>query len=264
MYNCERQIRRAVAQFNDPAVARHFAGLLCVDNQSTDGTETAAAEALAACPVAGRYLLRNDSNYGLGGSHKVAIDFARRHGFDQLAVLHGDDQGHVADLLPHLPRMEAEGLDALLGARFMSGSRLVGYSWLRTAANHVFNWIFSIVAGRRLHDLGSGLNCFSLAHFTDDFHKKYRDDLTFNYYLILGLALRRAHFEFFPLTWREDDQVSNAKLVRQGLRMLQLLWLRLRDRRQFLEGEHRDTPRTAYPSSQVATWPSALPPGTPS
>ncbi|MFW5881014.1 MAG: glycosyltransferase family 2 protein [Roseicyclus sp.] len=256
MYNCAAQIPRVLAQLADPRVAAWIDGVLCVDNRSTDGTAEAAAAGLASLPVAHRVLLRNDENYGLGGSHKVAIAFAEAHGYAHLVVLHGDDQGAILDLVPQLEAGHHDTTDFLMGARFMPGSRLSGYPALRTAANRVFNLIFSAVSGRRLFDLGSGLNLFRTAAFRDGFHLRFADDLTFNYYLILAVAARGHSLRFFPLTWREEDQVSNARLGRMGLQILSLLGRRVASGRRFLEGEHRALPRDAYPSTELGRWPS--------
>ncbi|MDR3387947.1 MAG: glycosyltransferase family 2 protein [Rudaea sp.] len=225
--------------------------VLMVDNQSVDTTLDVARAALTDALIDEVYLLRNDANYGLGGSHKVAIRFAREHGFAYLIVLHGDDQGNLADMAPLLASGQHTDLDALLGARFQPGARLQGYSRLRTGANRAFNLVFSLVAGRRLYDLGSGLNLLRCSIFDDGFHERYADDLTFNYYLILGLVDRGCAIRFFPISWREDGQVSNARLFDQGLRMLRLLGGRIVNRRAFFAGEHRDTPRHAYPATIV-------------
>jgi glycosyltransferase involved in cell wall biosynthesis len=254
MYNCAAQIPRVLAQFRDPRVAAWIDGMVCVDNRSTDGTAEAAADGLKSLAVPQRTLLRNDANYGLGGSHKVAIAFAEAEGHEHLVVLHGDDQGSIRDLIPHLEAGAHLDTDFLMGARFMPGARLEGYSGLRTAANRAFNLIFSAVSGRRLHDLGSGLNLFRVACFRDAFHIRFADDLTFNYYLILAVAARGHALRFFPLTWREEDQVSNARLWRMGLQILGLLRRRIVDRRHFLEGEHRAMPRAAYPSTEIGRW----------
>lgn len=254
MYNCAPQIARVLAQLQDPRVQNLISGVVCVDNRSTDDTAAAAAKALAELPLPSRVLLRNDENYGLGGSHKVAIDFGRAEGYSHLIVLHGDDQGSIADLLPHLEAGAHQRTDFLMGARFMKGSRLVGYSALRTAANRAFNLIFSAISGRRLYDLGSGLNLFRLSRFEDGFERGFADDLTFNYYLILAVAWRQERLAFFPLTWREDDQISNAKLSRMGWQMLGLLWRRITGARRFFAQDHRAKPRTAYPSTVVHRW----------
>ncbi|MEE3624776.1 glycosyltransferase family 2 protein [Nitrospirillum sp. BR 11752] len=254
MYNCAPQIPRVLNQLRDPEVARHFSGVICVDNQSTDDTLAQARAALAMVPVAHRILLRNDGNYGLGGSHKVAIQYALTHGYSHLVVLHGDDQGHVGDLVPHLRDGSYRTVDCLLGARFMKGARLQGYSPLRTVANIVFNGLFSLVTGNRLYDLGSGLNLYKVSIFKDGFHLKYADDLTFNYYLLIGSCQLGVSLRFFPLAWREDDQISNAKLFRQGRRMLLMLYHRLTSPQAFLAGEHRAVARDGYPSTIVDRW----------
>ncbi|MDZ5650609.1 glycosyltransferase family 2 protein [Nitrospirillum sp. BR 11828] len=254
MYNCAPQIPRVLAQLSDASISRHFDGLICVDNRSTDNTLEVARAALANVAVPHRALLHNDDNYGLGGSHKVAIQWALDHGYTHFVVLHGDDQGHVGDLVPHIESGAYNQVDCLLGARFMAGSRLQGYSLLRTAANITFNLIFSAVAGQRLYDLGSGLNMYRTDVFSDGFHLKFADDLTFNYYLLLGSCQRNLTQRFFPLAWREDDQISNAKLFRQGRRMLAMLYQRALSPTAFLLGEHRAVARAAYPSTVIERW----------
>lgn len=257
MYNCGTQIPRVIAQFDDPRVQPWVDGILCVDNRSTDGTAEAARAALETAPIATRVLLRNDDNYGLGGSHKVAIAYAKEHGYDTITVLHGDDQGSITDLIPFLEQGLHEKADFLMGARFMPGSELQGYSTLRTVANKVCNVVFSLVAGERLYDLGSGLNLMRVSAFEDGFHTRFADDLTFNYYLILAVAARNTRLRFFPLKWREDDQISNAKLGRMGVQILKLLWRRIQNPKRFFVGEHRETPREAYPSTELQRWEGA-------
>lgn len=222
MYNCERQIGRVLGQF-DPAVQRLFDEIIVIDNRSTDGSRSAAAAAarsIAGIPV--RVLL-NDRNFGLGGSHKVGFDYALRNGFDHVVMLHGDDQGSIRDLVPLIESREHRRWDCLLGARFMPRARLAGYSRFRTFGNHVFNLLFSLVVRHRLHDLGSGLNLYAVRALADRSWARFEDDLTFNYCAILHSASRGWRIRFFPISWREDDQVSNVKLFAQARKVLHLL-----------------------------------------
>lgn len=256
MYNCAPQIPRVITQLSSPDAAGLIEGVVCVDNRSTDTTLEAARQALADCPLPRRWLLRNEDNYGLGGSHKVAIDLARAEGFDYLAVLHGDDQGSIADLLPHIAAGTHHQTHFLLGARFMPGSRLVGYSTLRTVLNKVLNLVFSAIIRRRVFDIGSGLNLFRVTAFDTGFERRFADDLTFNLYLVFGIAASGYTMRFFPLTWREEDQVSNARLARIARRVVVLLTRRLFGSAQFLKGDHREVPRDTYPSEAIETWQS--------
>ncbi|MFO0604868.1 MAG: glycosyltransferase family 2 protein [Polyangiales bacterium] len=245
-YNCERQIARVLRKLG-AAAPPEVDAVLVVDNRSTDGTVDAAlagAEALAGVPVT---VLRNRENYGLGGSTKVAFEFAAAHGYAWVLGLHGDDQGDLGDLLPLMRAGRHRGLDALLGARFHPGSRLVGYSLPRTIANHVFNALYSAAAGRRLLDLGSGINLYRVAPFAGGFHRRFPDDLTFNYCLALAHVRLGHRTEFFPIRWAEEDQVSNVRVLRQTAQVFAIVLSYLAAPDAFLAGEHRARPRDAYP-----------------
>lgn len=222
-YRCVAQITRVIDQF-DERVQAWIDTVMVVDNQSPDGTLEAAIErgksVLQKCNFIG---WRNDDNYGLGGSHKAAFRYAIEHGFDYLIVLHGDDQADIRDLIPHLEAGAHRQADCLLGARFMHGSRLKGYSWFRTLGNRVYNALFSMAAMRTIYDLGSGLNLYRLAAYREFYYKTFPDDLTFNYVMLLASYYRKQTVRFFPISWREDDQVSNVRLFRQAFKVLRLL-----------------------------------------
>ncbi|HVJ40072.1 MAG TPA: glycosyltransferase family 2 protein [Dongiaceae bacterium] len=245
MYNCAEQISRVVAQFTAP-LQRRFSKLILVDNRSTDGGLEKAAAAIASLAGIDVEILRNTENYGLGGSHKVAFSQAIEQGFDYIVVLHGDDQGSIADLVPHLDRGLHQEVDCLLGARFMRGSQLQGYSAFRTFGNRIFNLLFSIAAKRRLYDLGSGLNLYAVGALKDRAWLTFPDDLTFNYYMILASAAKSWKMRFFPLTWREEDQRSNVKLFRQAWKVIAILLSFIARPNHFLTADWRAVPGRSY------------------
>jgi dolichol-phosphate mannosyltransferase len=236
-YNCADQVERVVRRLDGP-VRELVDEVIVVDNRSPDDTVARATAALRAIDGLRWSVLVNDENYNLGGSHKVAIAYGLEHGHDWLLVLHGDDQADVTDFAPPLEAGAHRSLDALLGARFMRGSRLEGYSRVRTAGNHVYNLLFSAASRRRLRDLGSGLNLFRLERFRDGVHRRFADDLTFNYHLSLYMVHAGWRIGFHPISWREEDQRSNVKLVRQGLRTLGLVGAFVRDRDAFFARDH--------------------------
>jgi len=233
MYNCERQIGRVLAQVTEH-LANRIAEVFVVDNGSTDAGPQLASEAIQSLAVPRAYVVQNDDNYNLGGSHKVAFQRCLDQGYDGVVVFHGDDQGSLVDLLEGLPDWPAE--ECVLGSRFMLGSSLQGYALHRTLANVVFNGIYSVLARKILWDLGSGLNWYSRRFIERGLWRTCRDNLTFNYDLLLRTASTPgATFRFVPITWREDDQVSNAKLTRHGVDMLRILQTYGRSRRHFVE-----------------------------
>ena len=250
-YNCERQIGRVLAQFADVGDST-FDELLIVDNGSRDGTLSAAVDALPGLPDFRATVVRNVENYNLGGSHKAAFHYAAERGFTHVVVLHGDDQGSITDVLPTLRDGTHRRFDACLGARFMRGSRLLGYSWSRRWGNVAFNLLFTLVSRRRVYDLGSGLNVFARSVFAGDAFVRYPDDLRFNVYLLLGLFDRGLRTSFFPISWREEDQLSNVRIVSQSARTLYIAAEYLLRRSRFTHGEHRSSPRESYPFEVVA------------
>ncbi len=252
MYNCQKQISRVLDQLGAEAGA-WFDEAIIVNNRSTDGGEQAVIERLARGDLPCRAsLLRNRENYGLGGSHKVAFAYAMEHGFDYVVVLHGDDQGHLEDLLPVLASGAYLKYDCCLGARFMRGSRLEGYSRFRTFGNVVYNLLFSAVTGRRVYDLGSGLNLYRVASLGKRYYQAFCDNLQFNYCMVLALSYLRQKALFFPIRWSEDDQVSNVKLTRQAVNVIKLLGRYVVSPRRFMASELRETPRESYQADVIA------------
>ena len=253
MYNCAPQIVRVLNQLSDE-VCSSFAEIIIVNNRSTDDGENAVRTYLKdhTIPIPVR-LLRNNDNYGLGGSHKVAFRYAVSHGFDYVVVFHGDDQGEIRDILPFLKRRIYRKYDCLLGARFMKGSRLKGYSLFRTVGNVVYNILFSIVCGFPVYDLGSGLNMYSSEILKDQFYLKYKDNLVFNYMMIMGAGYYKHKVCFFPITWKEEDQVSNVKMASQAFTVLKLLALFAFDKSGFMAAEHRDKITDEYSYEEIFT-----------
>ncbi len=251
MYNCEKQIVRVLGQLNGE-VCNQLSQVIIVNNRSTDDGENAVQNYLKetelSVPVV---LLRNDENYGLGGSHKVAFNYAIENGFDYVIVLHGDDQGDIANILPYLKSQEYEGSDCFLGARFMKGSKLQGYSKFRTFGNRIYDFLFSLGTGHVVYDLGSGLNMYKVEVLKSRFWEKYKDNLMFNYCMVLGSAFFNHKVSYFPILWREDDQVSNVKMVNQAIVVLKLLGSYILNKKKFIKDEHRDKVVEKYTAQVV-------------
>ena len=253
MYNCEKQIVRVLGQLTDE-VCSYLSEVIVINNRSTDNGEQAVEDYLREYELPLRVsLLRNDDNYGLGGSHKVAFQYALDHGFDYVILLHGDDQGDISNILPYLKNREYSDYDCFLGARFIKGSELQGYSKFRTFGNVVYNTLFSVGCGYKVYDLGSGLNMYRTEILKDHFYIKYKDNLIFNYCMVMGQAYYKHRVKFFPIIWREDDQVSNVKMVNQAVTVLKLLGGYVVNRKKFVTAEHRDKIVSDYSAQLIYT-----------
>ena len=221
-YNCESQITR-VLQSLTADTCSWFEQILIIDNQSIDNTLGVCRDQLQHHPLKSKIaLVRNLENVGLGGTHKNAFDFAIAGQFDYVTILHGDDQGSISDFQKVFS--ELDGDSYYLGARFHPESVLINYSRIRTAGNVLFNLASSVITGRRILDLGgSGLNTFPVQCLTSLNYRSYSSDLTFHVYLILDAVRNGQSVRFIPISWREEDQISNAKVFRQGLKVMKIL-----------------------------------------
>jgi len=251
MYNCEKQIPRVIAQISGEII--HFiTELIIIDNGSTDNSVNAALEAIKECTVK-TSVRQNNENYNLGGSHKVAFQYAIDNTFDFLIVLHGDDQGNIEDILPVLKSAVYRDVDMTLGSRFMKGSSLLGYSKFRTFGNIVYNMLFSLVLFRHITDLGSGLNIYRVKSLEGRWWDKLPDKLSFNYAMLMASVHLDQKFKFFPITWREDDQVSNVKMARQAIETLLMLAKYFFMRGKYIGGELRENKIQNYDSRLIGT-----------
>ena len=221
-YNCAPQIPRVIEKCLRPENA-YISEIIVVDNGSADGTIAAAQGALAKQEQIPWKVLKNSRNYNLGGSHKVAFEYALRQQFTHVIAVHGDDQADISDLAPHVQAGGHRQVDALLGSRFIKGAELQGYGGFRLFGNAVFNALFSVFSGKRVEDMGSGLNLYGRKVLEAGDYRMAADDLTFHCYFLLNMISRHRNLQYFPIHWSESDQVSNAKLFRQAWKILKLL-----------------------------------------
>ena len=220
VYNCARQLPRVLEKI-DARVLAQVAEVVVIDNGSADGTLAAGIATASGIKIKTTFL-RNKQNVSLGGSIKRAFLYALENNYDYMITLHGDDQADIRDLLPTLESGAYRGQDLCIGARFHPQSRLEGYSLTRILGNRALNLACSLIARRRVDDMIAGLNIFRMGFFRDKFFLRFPDNLTFDAHVLLYAFDRKAQVTFLPITWREEDQISNAKVFRQALTILRL------------------------------------------
>jgi dolichol-phosphate mannosyltransferase len=211
-YNCEKQIGRVLEGFDRKLLDR-IAKVIVIDDRGKDNTAEAAQKAINKLTFGDKIeVVQNTRNLGLGGSHKMAFLYGEKMGADYVAILHGDDQAKAQELNDLIDVAEKHpNLGAILGCRFMKGARLVGYSWERIWGNRAINVLYSVVTMRPSLDLGSGLNLFRLKDLADHRYLGFDDRMTFNIDLLLDYYGKKTPLKFVPITWSEEDQVSNAR-----------------------------------------------------
>lgn len=238
-YKCSDQISRVIEEFNMPLLEQ-IEKVIVIDNQSPDNTREAAIEAIKEKGFESKFMVvRNNDNYNLGGSHKVAFNFALKNGIDYVAILHGDNQAKTQELNNLINEIKKdESLGAVLGSRFMKGSKLIGYAPSRIWGNRWLNLLFTLITFRNTKDLGSGLNIFKMADLADKRYLFFSDSLAFNVDLLLDYYHKKTKLKFMPISWSETDQVSNTRNFKIGWMILKKLFAwRLNPNRKYATGE---------------------------
>lgn len=221
-YRCAPQITRVLAQLIP--YQHYFQEILLIDNISPDDTVQKACGFIKQNELQVKVMI-NPLNLGLGGSHKMAFQYAEEGNFDHVFILHGDDQGSIADFVAVMEEFKNKSSDSFwMGARFHPSSRLQGYAIIRILGNIAYNTLASILTTRTIFDLGgSGLNMFPVKLLRSHPYRSYANDLTFHVYLLLNAIRLGQKLSFHPISWREDDQISNVKLWQQSLKLLGIL-----------------------------------------
>lgn len=235
-YNCEKQISRLLRELFQvqDLVNGYDLEILVIDNGSRDQTAETAKEVLQKNPSYAASIIRNKHNLGLGGSQKAAFLWAAQKKVEILVVLHGDHQATPRELPGLLEKIRTSDHAAILGSRFSRGSVRSGYSKMRVFGNSGLNVLYSLLTGKIVADLGSGMNVFRISHFDLDRVAGHSNGFSFNMDLLLDLIQRKKEFRFSPITWTELDQVSNARNFRVGWLALKtlLVWRFGRTQRQ--------------------------------
>lgn len=224
-YRCEKQIIRVLSKLEN--YSQYFTEILVIDNISPDQTAEAAHKYVSTHPTLSRNVkvVRNPENIGLGGSHKLAFQYAIEEQFNHVVILHGDDQGDLKDFIPVLKDIQLSEMDQFqMGARFHFESKIIGYSKFRIFGNLVYNLAASLITLRPIYDLGgSGVNLFPVKRLKEHPFKNYANDLTFHVFLLLNALRLKQPIRFIPVSWREDDQISNVKLFKQAKKLAMIL-----------------------------------------
>ncbi|MBC7404834.1 MAG: glycosyltransferase family 2 protein [Cytophaga sp.] len=210
-YRCAGQITRVLDEINDKLASR-VAEIAVIDNGSSDDTVQVALDYKKKGRLKNLHIYQNVNNYNLGGTHKVAFLRAQELGLSHVMIIHGDNQAKSDEgnlLLDYVE--EHPETQTVLGSRFSKASTLIGYDWKRIAGNRVLNLTYSIITMRNCQDLGSGLNLFALRDLDQRTYLGFADKLTFNFELLLDLIRRNVKFAYVAITWREEDQTSNAR-----------------------------------------------------
>ena len=163
-YNAEKTIRSVLSRIPLSIAREYDTEVLVIDDASHDQTFERSQEVLldGVLPLT---VLFNPTNQGYGGNQKLGYHYAIKHGFDYVALIHGDGQ-YAPECLPALVRPVRDGVaDASFGSRMMvKGDALAARMPLyKFVGNRILTWIENRVLQTGLSEFHSGYRVYSVA-----------------------------------------------------------------------------------------------------
>src|SRR5215212_12223096 len=165
-YNAESTITHVLARVPHGLADDYEVEVLVLDDSSGDRTfeTTRDAQRAGTLPFP-LHVLFNPVNQGYGGNQKIGYHFAIEHGFDFVALVHGDGQ-YAPECLPDLVRPLRDGeADAVFGSRMLERGRARrgGMPLYKLAGNRILSWFQNKMLGTSLSEFHSGYRIYSVA-----------------------------------------------------------------------------------------------------
>ena len=162
-YYAESTLRWVLERLPASVFEEYDCEVLVVDDASEDRSFAIGREYKESHPDIRMTVLRNEYNQGYGGNQKVGYTFALAHGFDFVAMIHGDGQ-YAPEELPRLMKPLREGLaDVVFGSRMLDrfGALKGGMPLYKYAGNRILTWLQNALLGTSFSEFHSGYRIYS-------------------------------------------------------------------------------------------------------
>jgi glycosyltransferase involved in cell wall biosynthesis len=223
-FNAGRTIEKVLSRI--PACLHSNAvEVLIIDDFSVDDTFVKSLRAGTHSAPFKVTVLRTPENQGYGGNQKLGYRYAIDHGFDIVALLHGDGQyapEKLPELLSPLVRDEA---DAVFGSRMLDKrTALAGgmpfYKWI---GNQILTAFQNRVLGTKLSEFHSGYRLYATRALAQLPFERNADAFHFDTEIIIQLVLKKLRIVELPIPTFYGDEICNVEGVKYALNVCQAM-----------------------------------------
>ncbi|MCB1246991.1 MAG: glycosyltransferase [Acidimicrobiia bacterium] len=186
--------------------------VLVVDDASSDRTTAIGREYSGAHPEMPLTVLRNRYNQGYGGNQKVGYAYAALHGFDFVALIHGDGQYAPEELARLLEPLTADRADAVFGSRMLTkgGALRGGMPLYKYIGNRILTSTQNLLLRRELSEYHSGYRAYRVAALEQIHYRLNTNDFHFDTQIILQLMNNGSRIEEVPIPTYYGDEISRV------------------------------------------------------
>ena len=251
-YQAETTITDVVNRIPEALSDGYEIDVLIIDDSSKDRTfETSYALSKHSDVPFQIHALFNPVNQGYGGNQKLGYHFAIEHGYDFVALLHGDGQ-YAPECLPILlePLKRGEAA-AVFGSRMLTpkGALSGGMPVYKYFGNKTLTWVQNTLLHSHLSEFHSGYRLYSVAalkripfeHNSNDFH--------FDTEIIIQLMIAQLPIVELPIPTFYGDEICRVDGIRYAANVIRTtLQARLQDYSLFYDRKFDCAPVAEPPS----------------
>jgi len=210
-YNAEKTIESVLTRIPAEIFAYDYE-ILIIDDQSTDATFERAALHKRLHRELNLTVLFNPQNQGYGGNQKIGYQYAIDHGFDVVALLHGDGQ-YAPEMLPTLvgPVVQGEA-DAVFGTRMAEKGRALqgGMPLYKYAGNRILTAAENRLLGMELTEFHSGYRIYSVKALASLPFRFNTNDFHFDTEIIIQFRLAGLRIREIPIPTYYGDEICHV------------------------------------------------------
>ena len=201
-------------------------GVIVVDDASTDGTATLAAQ--LAREFEHLEVINRPAKLGLGSAYRDGFALAVSGGAD-VCIQIDADLSHDPEDLPALLANIAQGADLAIGSRYVPGGKTESWSWGRRWLSRWGNRYAAGVLGLAVNDATAGFRAYRAdALKWIDYQTVTADGYGFQIEMTHRMVRAGAKIVEFPIEFR-DRHAGTSKLsrgiVREAVVLVARLWL---------------------------------------
>ena len=160
-----------------------------------------------------RYKIYDNKKRGLGGAINLGI---KKSSGEFVSIMMADLSDDVEDLVKYYNIIKKENLDAVLGSRFIKGSKIEDYPFNKLFLNRIFNYAVKIFFFSDYNDFTNAFKIYKKSSLTSILPLVSE---SFNIFLEIPLKIisRNYKYKIIPISWKNRKK-GKAKFKINELR----------------------------------------------
>lgn len=214
-YEAETTLQQVLARIPADVFRQFDTEVLVIDDSSKDRTFEVGVRSAAATPQR-MTVLYNSVNQGYGGNQKLGYQYALRHRFDYVVLLHGDGQ-YAPECIPALlAPLVADRADAVFGSRMLVERAALrgGMPLYKFVGNRILTMAQNLLLRTGLSEFHSGFRAYRVSalgrlpfeYNTNVFH--------FDTEIIIQLVMAQCRIVEVPIPTYYGDEICRVDGIR--------------------------------------------------